>query len=72
MDKIRRIVIKDYPRKGGEMNYSVGQEVYNGHKIYMIIEHEDKSKSIWIEKDGEEKKWKHVGAEWSSFLEYEV
>lgn len=39
------------------MHYTVGQEVYGGHKIADIIEEEDRF-VIFIEKEGETKEWK--------------
>ena len=53
---IRKITVgKDY--KNDAMHYSVGQEVYGGHKINDIIEEQDKY-SIYIKKDKDVLPWK--------------
>ena len=53
---IRKISIgKDY--KNEAMHYSVGQEVYGGHTIIDIIEHDDKF-SIFIQKGDDVIPWK--------------
>ena len=60
MKLIRKISIgQDY--KNEAMHYSVGQEVYGGHKICDILE-EDGNYKIYIQKDGAQLPWKHFNA----------
>ena len=55
---IRKISIgADY--KNDAMHYSIGQEVYGGHKIaYIIFEDTDGSYNIHIKKNNEVVPWK--------------
>lgn len=70
MRLIRKISIgRDY--KDNAMHYSVGQEVYGGHKICDIIENEDRF-SIFIEKDGEVLAWKDFNKNMGISVEYNL
>ena len=63
---IRKITIgKDY--KIDSMHYSVGQEVYGGHKICDIIEEDDKY-SIYIRKNMDVMPWKDFNKIWLYLL----
>ena len=67
---IRKISIgKDY--KNESMHYSVGQEVYGGHKICDIIE-EDTKYSIYIKKDNEVLPWKDFNKNMAISVEYNL
>lgn len=70
MRLIRKISIgRDY--KDNAMHYSVGQEVYGGHKICDIIENDDRF-SIFIEKDGEVLAWKDFNKNMGISVEYNL
>jgi hypothetical protein len=67
---IRKITIgKDY--KIDAMHYSVGQEVYGGHKISDIIEEDDKY-SIFIKKDDDVLPWKDFNKNMAISVEYNL
>ena len=67
---IRKISIgRDY--KNEAMHYSVGQEVYGGHRIYQIIEEEGKY-SIYIEKNEEVLPWKDFNKNMAIAVEYNL
>ena len=53
------------------MHYSVGQEVYGGHKICDIIE-ESEGYSIYIEKDGAQLPWKQFNKNMAVSIEYNL
>lgn len=70
MKLIRKISIgQDY--KNEAMHYSVGQEVYGGHKICDILE-EDGNYKIYIQKDGAQLPWKHFNANMAVSIEYNL
>ncbi len=70
MKLIRKISIgQDY--KNEAMHYSVGQEVYGGHKICDIIE-ELEGYSIYIEKDGAQLPWKQFNKNMAVSIEYNL
>jgi hypothetical protein len=70
MNLIRKISIgRDY--KNDAMHYSVGQEVYGGHKIVNIIEEEDKY-SIYIEKGNEILSWKEFNKNMAIAVEFDL
>ena len=67
---IRKITVgKDY--KNDAMHYSVGQEVYGGHKINDIIEEENKY-SIYIKKDKDVLPWKDFNKNMAISIEYNL
>ena len=69
---IRKISIgSDY--KNDAMHYSVGQEVYGGHKIaYIIFEDTDKSYNIFIKKNNEVLPWKKFNSNMAISVEYNL
>ena len=67
---IRKITVgKDY--KNDSMHYAVGQEVYGGHKIYDIIEEDDKY-SIYIKKGKDVLPWKDFNKNMAISIEYNL
>ena len=67
---IRKITIgKDY--KNDSMHYSVGQEVYGGHKICDIIEEENKF-SVYIKKKNDVLPWKDFNKNMAVSVEYNL
>ena len=67
---IRKISVrKDY--KDNAMHYSVGQEVYGGHKICDIVEEEDKF-SVYIRKDKIVIPWKDFNKNMAVSVEYNL
>ena len=69
---IRKISIgSEY--KSDAMHYSVGQEVYGGHKIaYIIFEDTDKSYNIFIKKNNEVLPWKKFNSNMAVSVEYNL
>ena len=72
MKLIRKISIgKDY--KNEAMHYSVGQEVYGGHKICDIIGNEnDGEYLIYITKNNEVLPWKKFNRNMAIAVEYDL
>lgn len=71
MKLIRKISIgQDY--KNEAMHYSVGQDVYGGHKICDILRTEDGSYQIYIEKMGSQLPWKHFNKNMAVSIEYNL
>ena len=72
MSNIRKISIgSDY--KNDAMHYSVGQEVYGGHKICDIIgDEKDGEYMIYIEKDKEVLPWKKFKSHMAIAIEYDL
>ena len=69
-NQIRKISIgKDY--KDNSMHYSVGQEVYGGHKISDIIDEEDHY-AIYIQKGDEIKSWKTFNKQMAISVEFNL
>jgi len=67
---IRKISIgKDY--KNESMHYSVGQEVYGGHKICDIVE-EDTGYDIFIKKNNDVIIWKNFNKNMAISAEYNL
>ena len=67
---IRKISIgRDY--KDNAMHYSVGQEVYGGHKIEDIVEKED-AYVIFISRGLEIKEWKSFNKNMAISIEYNI
>jgi len=70
MELIRKISIgKDY--KNEAMHYSVGQEVYGGHVIDLILE-EDEKYRIYITKNNEVLPWKDFNKNMAIAVEYNL
>lgn len=72
MGLIRKISIgPDYKTA---MHYSIGQEVYGGHKIVDIFKKDNGEYLIMIEKENEVKEWKgfnnNVAVSWENNLDY--
>jgi hypothetical protein len=69
---IRKISIgADY--KNDAMHYSIGQEVYGGHKIaYIIFEDTDGSYNIYIKKNDEVVPWKKFNTNMAISVEYDL
>ncbi len=69
---IRKISIgSDY--KNDVMHYSIGQNVYGGHTITNIVLNDnDSSYSIFIEKDNEVLPWKNFNKNMSISVEYDL
>lgn len=72
MKKIRRLIIKKYTKSGRDMNYEIGQEVYDGHKIHHMFERDNGEKIVYISKNGEVKEWKRLHSEVPTITEYEI
>ena len=67
---IRKISIgRDY--KNDAMHYSVGQEVYGGHRICDIVESENQY-SVYIEKNKEVLPWKDFKKNMAISVEYNL
>ena len=67
---IRKISIgKDY--KSESMHYSVGQEVYGGHKICDIVE-EEEGYDIFIKKNNDVIIWKNFNKNMAISVEYNI
>tara|TARA_R100001230_G_C5636731_1_gene143463 strand:+ start:718 stop:942 length:225 start_codon:yes stop_codon:yes gene_type:complete len=67
---IRKISIgKDY--KSESMHYSVGQEVYGGHKICDIVE-EEEGYDIFIKKNNDVIIWKNFNKNMAISVEYNL
>tara|TARA_R100000656_G_scaffold104844_1_gene77018 strand:- start:408 stop:632 length:225 start_codon:yes stop_codon:yes gene_type:complete len=72
MSNIRKISIgSDY--KNDAMHYSVGQEVYGGHKICDVLYNEDdNSYNIFITKQDEVLPWKKFNSNMAISVEYDL
>ena len=66
---IKITIGKDY--KNDSMHYSVGQEVYGGHKISDIFEEDDKY-SIFIKKNDDVLPWKDFNKNMAISVEYNL
>jgi len=70
MNLIRKISIgRDY--KNDAMHYSIGQEVYGGHKICDILE-EENNFIVYIEKQNEVLPWKSFNKNMAISIEYNL
>ena len=70
MKAIRKISIgPDY--KNGSMHYSIGQEVYGGHRIIDIVDRGEEY-DINIEKDKEILPWKSINKNMAVVVEYNL
>lgn len=69
---IRKISIgSDY--KNDAMHYSVGQEVYGGHKIaYITVDEKNDSYYIYIKKNNEVLPWKRFNSNMAISIEYDL
>ena len=69
---IRKISIgSEY--KSDAMHYSVGQEVYGGHKIaYIVLDKTDHSYNIFIKKNDEVLPWKKFNYNMPVSVEYNL
>ena len=69
---IRKISIgSDY--KNDAMHYSLGQEVYGGHKIaYIIFDESDNFYNIYIKKKEEVLPWKKFNSSMAISIEYNL
>ena len=55
------------------MHYSVGQEVYGGHKIaYITLNDKDNSYNIHIKKNNEVLPWKKFNSNMAISIEYDL
>ena len=70
MNLIRKISVgRDY--KYSAMHYSVGQEVYGGHKICNIVEEDDKYR-IFISKNNDVLPWKDFNKNMAISVEFNL
>jgi hypothetical protein len=70
MNLIRKISIgRDY--KNDAMHYSIGQEVFGGHKICEILEEENEY-NIYIKKSDEVLPWKNFNKNMAIAVEYNL
>lgn len=70
MNLIRKISIgRDY--KDSAMHYSVGQEVYGGHKICNIVEEDDKYR-VFISKNNDVLPWKDFNKNMAISIEFNL
>ena len=71
MSKLRRKISigKDY--KSESMHYSVGQEVYGGHRICDIVE-EEEGYDIFIKKNNDVIIWKNFNKNMAISVEYNL
>ncbi len=70
MKIIRKISVgRDYIKDA--MHYSVGQEVYGGHKIHSILEEQEKY-SVYIKKGDEVLPWKGFNKNMAVAIEYDL
>ena len=55
------------------MHYSVGQEVYGGHRIsYILLDTTDNSYNIYIKKEDEVMPWKKFNCNMAISVEYDL
>ncbi|RPJ58626.1 MAG: hypothetical protein EHM12_07640 [Dehalococcoidia bacterium] len=59
--------------KDDAMHYSVGQEVYGGHRIcYIVLDDSDNSYNIYIKKEEEVMPWKKFNCNMAISVEYDL
>ena len=59
--------------KDDAMHYSVGQEVYGGHRIsYILLDTTDNSYNIYIKKEDEVMPWKKFNCNMAISVEYDL
>lgn len=69
--EIRKISIgADY--KSSSMHYIHGQDVLGGEYIIHLIQHENDSYKIWIERNGEIFLWKRFNSNMPISIEYNI
>lgn len=71
MNVIRKISIGSESKEKA-MHYSVGQEVYGGHKVACIELEKDGSYCVYITKDKEVLPWKNFNSNMAISLEYDL
>jgi hypothetical protein len=73
MDSVIRKISIGANYKDTAMHYSVGQEVYGGHKIsYILLDIVDNSYNIYIKKENEVMPWKKFNSNMSIAVEYDL
>ena len=68
---IRKIIIGPNVTENA-MNYSLDQQVWNGHTIEHIQKNDDGSHTIWVQKDDETLKWKEISSQTPVTVEYSL
>ena len=73
MDSVVRKISIGANYKDDAMHYSVGQEVYGGHRIsYILLDNTDNSYNIYIKKDEEVMPWKKFNSNMAISVEYDL
>jgi len=73
MDSVVRKISIGTNYKDDAMHYSVGQEVYGGHRIsYILFDNTDNSYNIYIKKDEEVMPWKKFNSNMAISVEYDL
>ena len=73
MDSVVRKISIGTNYKDEAMHYSVGQEVYGGHRIsYILLDPSDNSYNIYIKKDEEVMPWKKFNSNMAISVEYDL
>lgn len=73
MDSVIRKISIGANYKDTAMHYSVGQEVYGGHKIsYILLDIVDNSYNIYIKKENEVMPWKKFNSNMAISVEYDL
>ena len=73
MDSVVRKISIGTNYKDDAMHYSVGQEVYGGHRIsYILLDPLDNSYNIYIKKDEEVMPWKKFNSNMAISVEYDL
>jgi hypothetical protein len=73
MDSVVRKISIGPDYKENAMHYSVGQEVYGGHRISHIMhDREDNSYNIYIKKEDEVMPWKKFNSNMAISVEYDL
>jgi hypothetical protein len=73
MDSVVRKISIGANYKDDAMHYSVGQEVYGGHRIsYILLDHSDNSYNIYIKKEEEVMPWKKFNCNMAISVEYDL
>jgi hypothetical protein len=73
MDSVVRKISIGTNYKDDAMHYSVGQEVYGGHRIsYILLDKTDNSYNIYIKKEEEVMPWKKFNCNMAISVEYDL
>jgi hypothetical protein len=73
MDSVVRKISIGTNYKDDAMHYSVGQEVYGGHRIsYILLDTADNSYNIYIKKEDEVMPWKKFNCNMAISVEYDL